>query len=276
MCRGYFFLLLYLAICTIPFPARADFDARRTDNDRGHMKAVNDEFRRYALELQQQMLGPDAPAPSLPEKDAEGRPRWFDGQGGVDALKAMSAPLVEQSKFEDIERVATKYREEGTQAADGRSLYPMFCHVVAQHIGARPDPDEFLRQWRRQVPNSSLAAALTAERIYDAAWEARGNGFANTVTPTQWARFYELVEKADKTLEEARTYSTRDPAWHRIKIFTSFDLSHGRRSYEQSLKSAVTGTRYDHSLYFSALGQFTPKWGGSWREVDEFARLALR
>lgn len=275
-CR-FFFFSLYLALCAHSSPARADFDLRRTDNDRQRMQAVNQEFRRYALSLQERMLAPgefETPAGAPSDKDEEGRPRWFDGQGGVDALKAMSAPLVEKSKFENIERIAARLREEGTQAADGRSLYPIFYHAIATNIEARPAPDEVLREWRRSLPNSSLAAALAAERLYHAAWEARGEGFANTVKPEQWARFFELVEKTDRTLENARKYSMRDPAWHRIKIMVSFDLSHGRRSYEQSLKNAVTGTRYNHSLYFSAVGQFTPKWGGSWRQVDEFARLA--
>lgn len=275
MRRRISFLLLCLAIC---FPARADFDARRTDNDRQRLHAVNDEFRRYALARQQQMLaleeGAPSPAGTPSQKDAEGRPRWFDGQGGVDALQAMSAPLVDQSKFENIERVAAQYRDEGAQAADGRSLYPIFCYVISQLVDARPSPDDFLREWRRKIPRSSIAAAMAAERIYRAAWKARGSGFADTVKPEQWARFYELVGQADKTLEAARKYAARDPYWHQMKISTSFHLPHGERSYEQSLKNAVTATRYDHSLYFGAVSDFTPKWGGSWQEVDAFARLA--
>lgn len=224
------------------------------------------------------MLAPDNPpsaaAGMVSEKDAEGRPRWFDGKSGVMTLKATAAPLVEQAKFESIERAAAKFSEEKTQAADGRSFYPLFIHVIKELVDAQPSPENYLRQWRRRIPRSSIAATLEAERIYEAAWEARGGGFASTVKPEQWARFYELVGQADKVLDSVKKYGVNDPSWGMTKILTSFHLSRGKRSYEEILKNAIGATRYDHSLYFTGVMNMTPKWGGSWEKVDAFARLA--
>ncbi|HEX8913555.1 MAG TPA: hypothetical protein VF796_14445 [Humisphaera sp.] len=118
-----------------------------------------------------------------------------------------------------------------------------------------------------------LGGMLDGERLIDLAWKARGNGFANTVTPDRWEQFYAhlgeartaLVAawKADPTLPEAPTRMIGLAAGGGDRlgedVMTWFDrASAAQADHLPALKTTLTSIR--------------PRWGGT-REA--MLRLSL-
>ena len=56
--------------------------------------------------------------------------------------------------------------------------------------------DKLLKKWLQDRPKSQLAKILQGIRYCEIGWEARGSGFADTVTEEGWRVFNENIEKA--------------------------------------------------------------------------------
>ena len=123
---------------------------------------------------------------------------------------------------------------------------------------------------------NEFAMHMLAGWIYrNAAWEARGHGFAHTVSKSGWETFHKLMPRAakhymrgwllDRTAPEPPTvmiemgYAGGDDRWNAIDWFhvaTRAELDHSRAygSYSTSMK---------------------PRWGGSHRQQLAFAHKCL-
>lgn len=104
------------------------------------------------------------------------------------------------------------------------------------------------------------------------AWDARGRGYARTVSEEGWQLFKERNIKARDALERVPRDQIKCGAWYALRIRV------GRHTGEPTSKLWTVfeeGTkrfpRY-HSIYFSAAEMLLPKWGGSFEEFERFAR----
>ena len=128
---------------------------------------------------------------------------------------------------------------------------------------------------KKKFPGKHFVALAEAQYWIDYAWNARGDGYASSVTPEGWKLFHERLEKAEKILNETKSYSAEIPTWYVEMIDVQSALG---RSEEDRDKTFLEGTkRYKtfYPTYFTMLHYLSPKWGGSWETVDNLIKWSV-
>jgi hypothetical protein len=145
-----------------------------------------------------------------------------------------------------------------TQSAD----YP-------QHI-------ERLELWRGEVPGTSTPLVVMAAAYIKFAWEARGGGYANTVTPEGWRLFGERIDIAHELLNEALLMEIKDP-----EVYCQLLVVAKAKGLpvEQARGWVEAGRKIDPTyfkLYRNMTGYLLPKWSGQSGDIEEFASEVAR
>jgi membrane associated rhomboid family serine protease len=124
--------------------------------------------------------------------------------------------------------------------------------------------------WRYARPDSPLPGLLEAMIFEDWAWSARGHGYANSVSAQTWLVFAARTEMAAESLREAASQGRSTPLWYWLSISVGLDqgltLDRLRALFDQG------SARFPAylPLYRAMLRVLMPRWGGSYRKVDEF------
>ena len=133
-------------------------------------------------------------------------------------------------------------------------------------------------------PNHPGVAALEAEQIIAYAWDARGRGWANTVTDQGWRLMHERLMKAKSILETSYAAHPLDPAapllMLRVGLGESYDVRTMKLWFDRAVRTnpdrkppaeyVDLGTAYDAMEY-----ALQPKWLGSEAEMLAFGRRCL-
>jgi len=125
-----------------------------------------------------------------------------------------------------------------------------------------------LEYLKNKFPNEAFVALAESRYWCQYAWNARGSGFASSVTPEGWKLFRERLERAEATLINTKTYSSQIPDWYVEMIIVQSALD---RPEEERDKTFIEGTqkfKTFYPIYFTMLNYLSPKWGGSWETVD--------
>lgn len=126
-------------------------------------------------------------------------------------------------------------------------------------------------RWKSRIPGSRHVALAEAGLLRQRAWDARGGGYANTVSAETWKLFEDLHQQAERVLLDAPSASRELPAWHSMMIQVSQDLTYPKHSTVSLLeKAAAKWPNYYHFFELVAT-RYQPIWGGSWRKVESFA-----
>jgi hypothetical protein len=225
-------------------------------------------------------LAPAAIYRRLPSSvDAQGRPLWFDRGYGDNFLNYVVAILLQNEQFLDLERLFDDWSDPSARRADGRPMLTAYASALETAVAYTLEWDkirEVIQSWRAKNPYSPAAAITEAIYWKNYAWNARGSGYASSVTPDGWNLFNERLEKAMAVLEESRLFASDNPLWS----VTYIDVGNGlnwpkARLMRQFAKSIAKNPTFS-SLYTTTGFNLTPQWGGSWSLVDEFARNAVK
>ncbi len=131
-----------------------------------------------------------------------------------------------------------------------------------------------LQQWVSTKPDSITARVALAEAYVNYGEDARGPGFADTVSESGWRLLAERTAKAKQILEEASTLSTKDPEWYvamqELALHQSWEPSARQALLEQAVKFEPTYYYY-YRLYVNSI---QTKWGGDEGEVAKFLEKA--
>src|SRR5262249_6615418 len=103
------------------------------------------------------------------------------------------------------------------------------------------------------------------------AWEARGSGFADTVTDESWELFRDRIQDAHDALEAADKTGTVDGEYYRMRI--QVEKAHGGDKdvvYDGLEKGRKLCPDY-WEMYESAAEFLLPRWHGFPGEVEELA-----
>lgn len=107
------------------------------------------------------------------------------------------------------------------------------------------------------------------------AWDARGDGLANTVTPDGWKKFGERLDLAEQALTEAwKTDPTRaEPCIEMMRVELGQGLGQDRE--ELWFKRALAADPDNNEAYSLMLYYLQPKWHGSPQAMIDFGRRCL-
>jgi hypothetical protein len=129
-----------------------------------------------------------------------------------------------------------------------------------------------LQLWVTERPKSITARVALATAYLSYAADARGEGYADTVTESGWKLFGERIAKGRRVLQEASALPTKCPEWYvamlRVAEDQDWDAVKKRALFEEANKFEPGYYYYDRVFASHLL----PKWGGEPGETEKFAQ----
>ena len=153
--------------------------------------------------------------------------------GGCDAsgpdeqepFKASVRAMLEREQFGALDGLADELNRTKARFAGGDWKSYRFQQALSAPAGGCDDTDAHwkellavLTRWHEQRPASMPATIAIAEASIGYGWEARGTGFADTVTPEGWRLLEQRMAPAEGVLRKAAGAGTKTPEWYRAMI----------------------------------------------------------
>jgi hypothetical protein len=104
------------------------------------------------------------------------------------------------------------------------------------------------------------------------AWDARGSGLANTVTPEGFRKFEERLMEARKAFEEAWTANPGDAFAATRMLTVQKGIGGDRNEMEKWFERAMKANGDNRQACYAKLDWLDPKWHGSLEEMMAFGR----
>ena len=186
---------------------------------------------------------------------------------GTYAEERAARILLKHDRYDELEKhldaVASAGRREGSSKETLDAV--MAAIVTSKPVVAHVD------SWCAAKPDSAWAHLFRGQRRLELAWEARGGGFANTVTEEQWKRFRALVALAKEDLVRAHELDPKRPYAPTILEIIARAQSDPEAGEKWFEKAIAIEARYVPA-YLDRIAQLMPKWGGTQKEMLAFAR----
>jgi Domain of unknown function (DUF4034) len=214
-------------------------------------------------------------APSCGFSDAS-----FDPATDVNSLDEYTnaiAMLLKQEKFSTIDCLADSARATKARFSGGYwKLRNIYVGLELPRPGHPTQEDwrrhfELIRSWAERNPRSITARIALAESYVNYAWDARGDGYTDSVSDSAWKVFRERNEKAKEILDRASALPVKCPEWYlamqRVGRGLGWDLSQLTAAFE---RAAHFESDYQNYYAFYAV-DLLPKWSGQEGDAARFA-----
>jgi hypothetical protein len=188
----------------------------------------------------------------------------------VRTYTATIAQMLQEEKFDDLDCLADHARSRRERFPGGdwklHEIYKGLYEPVQypQHV-SEADWDvlfQKLHRWMSSHANSVTARVALAEAYIGYAYDARGQGGADTVSESGWRLFRERTAEAKRILDEASTLPAKCPEWYvaMLKIAQNQDWPVAAR---RTLFDKAFSLDPDYYYIARALAaSLLPKWGG--------------
>jgi hypothetical protein len=207
----------------------------------------------------------------------------FDTASDVRALdeyRTAIAQLLKQEKFAELDCLADAARASKARFPGGAwKLRNIYIGLDSPQPGHPTQDDwqrhmELVQTWGQRNPNSVTAIIALAESYASYAWDARGEGFANSVSESGWKLFGERMEKAKAILDKNSALAAKCPDWYiamqKVAQGQSWELPQATALFEQAVKFEPEYSYY-YRIYANSL---LPKWSGEDGDASRFAEKA--
>jgi Domain of unknown function (DUF4034) len=180
------------------------------------------------------------------------------------------------SDFAWIDQEAAKVRLSKERLTGGywklRTLYGALEHPnELSSDGAWEDLINKLSDWSNQRPQSVTAKVALGAAWQEYAWNARGNGYADTVSQAAWQTFFQRLERSATVLKEAAALNERCPYWYVIAIWVGMGQQWERKDLDRIFDAGVALEPAFYYLYQAKASYLLPQWGGAQGEWEQFA-----
>jgi Domain of unknown function (DUF4034) len=219
----------------------------------------------------------------ISEEDAAG----LNGDFSADAhalhnLMDTTARILKEEKFVELDCLADQARS-GKERLPGGSWR---IHVLYQGL-RKPAPYPMhatqvdwtrhlqrLQRWVNARPKSITARVALALAYLDYAADARGSGYADTVSDSGWKLFGQRTDKAQQILKKAATLAAKCPEWYvamqMVSVNQSWPVAQARALFEDANKLEPEYYTYARDLAYYLL----PKWSGEEGDTEKFVQEA--
>jgi hypothetical protein len=183
----------------------------------------------------------------------------------------LSKILYEQKDFAAVEEELQKRL---AKISDPWAAYD-YQRIVDNLGGLEYDyePEQMLattQKWTEEHPASHFAWLIRGILSTRYAWYWRGNGYAQTITEQGGEEFAKYMGEAYQHLNRAHTINPRDPAISEELLEVAMEASFSENLFALYFDRVTSICPSYYSAYFTKLRHLTPKWGGSWEEIDAF------
>ena len=173
---------------------------------------------------------------------------------------------------EDFARLEAHLGERLSSVEDGwdiREYGDMCTGLGSIRYGQDPDVMEAtLLRWRTSSPESHHAWLISGIFYKELAWMWRGTGFSNTVAEAAWAKFSEYMPRSRRFLERSYELNPLDPESSSNLLITARAMSLSRSEQDVYFGRVMEITQNHYYAWDNYWINATPKWGGSWEEID--------
>ncbi len=184
----------------------------------------------------------------------------------TDAFKAQVLALFRAMKYDDLEKLATKYRSSGECFSDGEWKLADFYDGIAFVVGRETDwkiQQQEIQVWINARPHSLTARIAMASFLKNYAWNARGGDFADKVTQENWRLFSERLHQAYNVLSDAKNLEHDDPVYWSIVLGIALGLEMPRPTYDALFKRAIFCQPLYEPFYKARANFLLPRWYGT-------------
>jgi len=132
--------------------------------------------------------------------------------------------------------------------------------------------DKVLAAFSDARPQGILPLVYKGEELIHYAWDARGGGWANTVTDEGWKLMGERLAGAEAALTKAWEMDPGDPQAPTLMLKVELGQGKGRPVMETWFKRAMEADPDNHDACKKKMYYLEPKWHGSPEEMITFGR----
>ena len=121
-------------------------------------------------------------------------------------------------------------------------------------------------------PHTSTAYFIKGKFNYSLAWQARGRGYADTVTPEGWKGFKEKLEAADAAYRKAWSLNSKDARLPTEMIEMAVCQEKDRKEMELWFQRAMELNTNNYTACANKLRYLSPKWYGTREDMIAFGK----
>ena len=208
--------------------------------------------------------------------DEQRRRYWLFWSSDSDIRQNVERWLRERN-FKCLEQISAEIETTGATFVDGQSKLPSFLggarDAVDSARGLTSDEiADLMREWLGLYPDSILAQVTWVRMLSAAAWHARGSGFADTVTP-DGARAFSQLNREALARVNALTSRARDHLLGQyVTLRAAQESTIPRESFAKLSLDALRRFPNELGLPTYVAERLLPRWGGTTREFEQFAR----
>ena len=185
--------------------------------------------------------------------------------------------LLMAENFSELESEFIKMRQEKKSDKDCNSVlemsYSNLCEVNSLTATGRQIILEKAKKWQDKMPEASTPLTMLSIIYNDTGWRIRGSGYGNTVSDAQWVEFNKYVKTAILSLNDAISRENNDAVIYSKMIGMKTAISDDKDLYSL-FKEGVKIDKYCIPVYISLMNSYLPKWGGSCKKCESFAKKA--
>lgn len=186
--------------------------------------------------------------------------------------KAQAKTLLEAKNYEQLDELAAKFRSSKESYANG--LWKL-ADIYAGLVPSDNAPDNEwenriadLQAWIATRPESITARVSLANILVNYAWQARGSGYANTVSDNSDQLFTKRLNQAMTALNEAENLKEQCPHYWPVKMRAALGLGVDRDNFNNIFNQAITNAPDYAAMYLQRAIYLMPRWGGGEGELE--------
>lgn len=197
-----------------------------------------------------------------------------------ESLEAKSASLFEYDMFEALDHDAKDYLENARRTSSGLWYLTLFDTGImdfAFKLTRQGQPwDELEKKaaaWIEARPDSAAARVTYAKFLIQHAWQYR-SGKTGSDLLKNWL-FNHYIERAQKVLEESKSFASRDPRWYEAMFLVATAQNWKEDDFLALEQEGFSKFPYYYQMYFVAFDYHSPRWNGSEKQIEDFANRAI-
>ena len=185
--------------------------------------------------------------------------------------------LFMQRQFAELESIFADALDKREKNDDGiLKIYDMYDELSPSYSGYAYKFDKYFEvynEWLTLHPDSYLANASYGIFYLAYAWNARGRGYEQTISQKGWDEFNNRLRLATKYLNKAYEIDpTKVGVPTRLISIAKVNPDLPNSDVDKWFNIAITIDPSDATPYIKKAGFMAPKWGGTMKELFEFAR----
>jgi hypothetical protein len=196
---------------------------------------------------------------------------------GAGVYVARISQLLESGAYGQLDSEAQQIRGgKDRLAGGGWKLNTFYAAVSAPSNGSDTQGGDWqahineLKEWVAKDPQSAAARVALANGYMGWGWEARGSGYANTVSQEGWNLFRKRVGMAKATLVEAARLKEKCPGWFYVMQNISRAEAWSKSDEKELFDQAISFEPGYYYFYQNHAESLLPKWHGAEGETQAF------